>query len=279
MLIYYHVKVLQLISIILAFSYLNGCAVVKYYGPYEGKVVDFENGKPIEGSLVFIDFHTKLGNPGGYSSNYAGHVETFTDDRGIFDTGKFLITFRPLSLWGEANFLILKPGYQPYSYFTGQSLEEGEVGISEWGFQEIKLKKLTEEEAKSRRTCCDIHLPSVPLESLTNIRLIESIARLGASLPPYKDILKEYISVFATIEHDKYNENKYTKYEILLWKQFGEEFEKSKDKQKYLKSIQPRTPIKMLAPDTSCTQEWKNININRGSKSIYTIEKPADVNP
>ncbi len=201
------------------------CSYVKFLGPYKGKVVDQDNGKPIEGAIVFIHTYTRTPNPGGYSSKYAGHTEVFTDENGEFNTSKLLLTFRPITVWGEVHFLILKPGYKKYSWFTGQALKQGEVEIQEREKVTINFKKLnTEIEIKeNRRFSC---IPSDPCELSKNVMLYRNIERLKLSLSPFSNVLEEYKTIASNQEMVTKYHTHFSKHELALWKEFGEELEK-----------------------------------------------------
>ncbi len=92
-----------------------GCAITHVYGPYMGRVVELESGKPIEGAVVFLQFYIQVGNIGGYSSHFVDAVEVMTDSNGEFHIPARRINsfrFRFLSGWQEAPTpVVFKPGY------------------------------------------------------------------------------------------------------------------------------------------------------------------------
>lgn len=91
--------------------FLQGCAyLVRYDGPYKGRVVDEETGKPIEGVVVLGVWNTVMNTPAGETRHYSDAVEVVTNAKGKFEIkGKGLRIFSNLE---PINVLIFKAGYK-----------------------------------------------------------------------------------------------------------------------------------------------------------------------
>ena len=70
-----------------------GCAsLIRYDGPYEGRIIDADTGEPIEGVIVLGEWNKEQISPGGAVSAYYDVRETATDNKGEFSiTGKGLL--------------------------------------------------------------------------------------------------------------------------------------------------------------------------------------------
>ena len=85
--------------------------IVRFPSCYEGKVVDADTGKPIEGIVVLLFwFYATL--PHVDSREYFDAVETITDKNGIFKTKRRKIDLNPLSDEGRPYIMIFKSGYK-----------------------------------------------------------------------------------------------------------------------------------------------------------------------
>ena len=105
------------IVVLIAFSMsFFSCTITHRYGPFMGQVVDADNGKPIEGTVVLIGFYTEANSVGGAVSQFADAIETLTDDEGKFHfPPKRINMFKINALWDPKGFIsIFKPGYAAY---------------------------------------------------------------------------------------------------------------------------------------------------------------------
>lgn len=103
----------KLLSVAFLVALLPGCSITHTYGPYMGKLVEKETGKPIEGAVVFMEFSTLTSNVGGHTTHYADALETLTDNDGGFLIPPYRInTARFMHVWDETpSVIIFKPGY------------------------------------------------------------------------------------------------------------------------------------------------------------------------
>jgi len=137
--------------VLLIFS--AGCGyLVRYDGPYKGRVVDADTGKPMEGAVVLGVWYKELPSPGGTVGSYFDAQETVTDKKGDFEVhGMGLQIFSNVS---EMHVLIFKAGYEHIGSGPWESFKldpmfkkkirwEGEKAI-------IPLRKLTMEERRNR---------------------------------------------------------------------------------------------------------------------------------
>lgn len=140
---------LTILSIIL--SLLMSCwsyALVRYDGPYEGRIIDAEARQPIEGVVVLGVWYTETPSAAGALTKYHNAMETVTDKNGEF-------TIKGLGLLVMSNVLpmdvlIFKAGYTHYGMMTWKELKKAVK--TEDNRLIIRLKKLTMEERKKQRT-------------------------------------------------------------------------------------------------------------------------------
>jgi hypothetical protein len=109
-------KSFLLILPILFFFLCTGCTIIGYDGQYEGRIVDFETQKPIEGAVVFGEWHRVSPTPAGAVSSFYDYKETLTDKNGNFKLdGVGLLLFSNID---KPTIGLFKAGYeQPYSTY------------------------------------------------------------------------------------------------------------------------------------------------------------------
>jgi hypothetical protein len=79
-------------------------------GPYRGRVIDAETGKPLAGVVVVGTWSFMIPNPAGGSTHCLDAKETLTDENGDFEiSGRRAALFMPL---GSMNIAIYKVGYR-----------------------------------------------------------------------------------------------------------------------------------------------------------------------
>ena len=161
--------IMCLIMVYLIFT--NGCGFIAWRdGPYKGRVIDAETGKPIEGVVVLGVWYKELPSPGGTVGSYFNAQETVTNKNGDFEVkGLGLQIFSTVS---RMHVLIFKAGYEyigsgPWEsfkldpIFKKKIIWEGEKAI-------IPLRKLTMEERLKQ-----LGPPSPPSEApFEKVRLI-----------------------------------------------------------------------------------------------------------
>ena len=111
-------------------------------GPYRGKVVDAETGKPIEGVAVAGMWRLDAyGGPAGPVEVYCDARETVTDKNGEFIVPKaFCFNVWPFTKMGLADVVIFKPGYLGYSPI-GSTSEERKAEMPDFSGEEFRNKK------------------------------------------------------------------------------------------------------------------------------------------
>ena len=161
---------------VIALLVLNsGCAITHKYGPYMGKVVEKETGKPIAGAVVFMKFMTV----GIYEVHkFAGAVEVLTNENGEFHIPvQRANTFQIGGAWDEdPSVIIFKPGYGAYP----RHRKSGPLFIPNGSIPEnkhvtVKLPKLKtkEERKKNLRNIPNINAPSDKYKILRNFKSLE----------------------------------------------------------------------------------------------------------
>lgn len=145
----------KIIISILSLSITTSCYASRVDGPYKGRVIDAETGKPIEGVVVLGTWDREYLSPGGAVHSFYDAQETVTDKNGNFEIkglGRLIMSnIIPMDV------LIFKAGYQPIGNGPWESLSvngglldkkvswEGDRAI-------IPLEKLTTEGRRSPLT-------------------------------------------------------------------------------------------------------------------------------
>jgi hypothetical protein len=151
------------------------CYPVRYDGPYEGKVVDADTGKPIEGVVILGVWYKELPTPAGAVSSYYDAMETVTNKNGEFEIhGLGLKIFSNVT---PMRVLIFKSGYEHLGLWLWESFKEDEILKKKvvWEGKKaiISLKKLTMEER--RKSATFPHHPEVPEEKIK--KMLEEIQK------------------------------------------------------------------------------------------------------
>jgi len=124
---------------------------VFYEPPFDGRILDVETKRPIEGAIVVAVYTTRsMGAGSGQSLNVINIREAMTDKEGRFHIRSYTtILPQPFTRQDRPNFLIYKPGYATVQlplkkHFTGKTPAERD--LSPWhdpvlsGKYKIKLR-------------------------------------------------------------------------------------------------------------------------------------------
>ncbi len=136
-----------------------GCVgAFRYDGPYEGKVVDAETGRPLEGVVVLGVWNKVYPNVAGSSSEFYDSVEILTNKKGEFRiAGKGVLLFSNLD---EMALVVYKAGYEMLGYcpWSGYKTRSARKHV-QWDGDKptFKLKKLSYKERKEY----DLSLPGI----------------------------------------------------------------------------------------------------------------------
>jgi hypothetical protein len=130
----------------------SSCYAANIDGPYKGRVIDAETGKPVEGVVVLGVWYTETPTVAGAISHYYDAMETVTDKN-----GEFYISGKGFVVMTYMNVLVFKAGYE---YFDSLwvSLKRSQYLIEKkkikWEGEKaiIPLKKLTMEERRKQGT-------------------------------------------------------------------------------------------------------------------------------
>jgi hypothetical protein len=145
--------------------YLPGCVyAVRVDGPYEGRIIDADTGKPIEGVVILGTWYTAQFSPAGSTHNFYDARETVTDRNGEFSIPG--MGLRVLSNLEPMHILIFKAGYE-YLNVPWVSLKK-DILLKEkikWEGNRaiIPLKRLTMEE-RSRMGAPS--RPNIPMDKM-----------------------------------------------------------------------------------------------------------------
>ncbi len=166
--------------------FLPGCLyAARIDGPYKGRVIDADTGKPIEGVVILGVWYREIPSAAGALHNYYDAMETVTDKNGEFEIkGQGLLVVSNVI---PMDVLIFKAGYEYLGVAPWDSLKEGVFEKVKWEGDRaiIPLKKLTMEERKK-----SLGPPSPPSEaSFEKVRLmLKEIDKddVERGLPPRK---------------------------------------------------------------------------------------------
>jgi hypothetical protein len=90
---------------------ISGCAYgIRYDGPYSGRIIDADTGKPIEKAVVLGVWYREIITPGGATHNFYDAKETVTDKNGDFTiAGQGLLVLTNVE---PMDIVIFKAGYE-----------------------------------------------------------------------------------------------------------------------------------------------------------------------
>lgn len=144
-------KSFLLILPMLLFFVCSGCTIIGYDGPYEGRIIDFDTKKPIEGAVVFGEWNRVSPSIAGAIGTYYDYKETLTDKNGNFKlNGVGLLFFSNID---KPSIGLFKAGYeQPHSNFwSGFKNKKYHPEVDVEGNNLVfKLRKLTFEQRRKR---------------------------------------------------------------------------------------------------------------------------------
>ena len=127
------VSMILLALVVLAGS--SGCAHSD--GPYKGKVVELDTGKPIEGAVVAGQWTIE---PYVHSERICDTKETITDKNGEFELPKGSCWAHPFAIQSKPWVVVFKPGYLGYPPL-GASQEDRKAQMPTFTGREFKDKK------------------------------------------------------------------------------------------------------------------------------------------
>jgi len=145
-------------------------AITHEYGPYMGRVIDKENGEPIDGAAVLLVFYTK----GIYAvSSYAGAIETLTDKNGEFSfPKKRIFTLHPFNEWWPyCHVTIFKPGYGSFPNHKESGPKYSHTySIPEAEYYTVNLPKLLTDKERKESIMMFPNIPKRRMKNLIRLR-------------------------------------------------------------------------------------------------------------
>ena len=144
---------------------------LRFPSSYEGKVVDADTGKPVEGVIVLLHWsYASLTH--SHEEKYLDAKETITDKNGFFKTKRRKINLNPLANTFWPNIMIFKSGYKAVKTAWVLDVFKEEHKILNSPYKKIldfegdlvvfKLKKLSTREER-RKNSPDVS-SSIPYE-------------------------------------------------------------------------------------------------------------------
>jgi hypothetical protein len=172
-----------IIILLFLLCFANSCYPIRYDGPYKGRVVDAETGKPIEGVVVLGVWYKEIATAAGGVGSYYDAEETVTDKNGEFEIKG--MGLKVLTNIGPMNFFIFKAGHEYIGMYPWETLKTDPRKIMWKGDQAIiPLRELTLEERKSRL----FGKENVPEEKQRLLIRELNRERLSIGLTPYEDV-------------------------------------------------------------------------------------------
>ena len=130
--------------------FLPSCYAARIDGPYDGRVIDADTGRPIEGVVVLGTWDRETPTPAGAVHHYYDATETVTDKNGEFKIKGFGLLI--LSDVIPMDVLIFKAGYEYWGLGPWSGLKKGYLSSKKvrWEGKKaiIPLRKLTREERR-----------------------------------------------------------------------------------------------------------------------------------
>jgi hypothetical protein len=178
------IAIIVLIAVSLGFV-LPGLVYAK---TYHGQVIDAETGKPLEGAVVVVIWHTEPRIAMDPPEYFHDAKEALTDAQGNFRLeASPAINWNPLMAIKDPNIVIFQPGYEPFALLrtlTRQGFKSFED--VDQAFQKgatIKLPKLkTQEEVRKFSGFGDLGIGGVPFDKVSNLLKLLNVQRKIAGL-------------------------------------------------------------------------------------------------
>lgn len=148
-------------AFLLFLSHSASAAIFRFDGPYEGKVIDAETGKPIEGAVVLGVWNRIHSNVAGWNTEFFDAVETVTDKDGNF----YVRGLGPLFMSNidDMNMVIFKVGYEHLACsWKSLKIDYYLKGIIKWEVNKaiIPLNKWTREQRLHRFGDYSVQIPN-----------------------------------------------------------------------------------------------------------------------
>ncbi|MDO8283342.1 MAG: hypothetical protein Q7U10_12105 [Thermodesulfovibrionia bacterium] len=183
--IFGHLAMMVIMSVFLTTT--ASAFLIRYDGPYEGRVIDAETKQPIEGVVVLGVWYKQIPNVAGSNSIYYDAKETVTDKNGEFRIEG--LGLKIFSYVGTMHVLLFKAGHEYLGLWPWETLkEDGMLRESiKWEGEKaiIPLKKFTMEERKKRHA--DKELIPDQKQKLLIRELNKEYKELGIPLYPEVD--------------------------------------------------------------------------------------------
>ena len=140
------------VIVILAINTVSHAYLIRYDGPYEGRVIDGDTGKPIEGVVVLGVWNREEPNVAGVTTTFYDATEVVTDKNGEFKIQG--LGLKIFSLVAPMDFVIFKAGYENIGYAPWESLKVDKFAKEKIKWEGKKaifpIKKWSLEERRNR---------------------------------------------------------------------------------------------------------------------------------
>ena len=146
-------------TLMICSCFLPSCYAARIDGPYEGRAIDADTGKPIEGVVVLGTWDRETPTPAGAVHHYYDAMETVTDKNGDFKIKGLGLLVLSNVIPMEVSFF--KAGYAYFGVGPWESLKTSQYLIQKknirWEGSKviIPLRKVTREEREKQGSPSD----------------------------------------------------------------------------------------------------------------------------
>jgi hypothetical protein len=162
---------------------------VVYAKTYHGQVLDEETGKPLEGAVVVVVWHTRPIIAMDAPEYFHDAKEALTDAQGRFRMeASPAIEWNPFTVIKKPNIAIFQPGYEPFALLRPltrqgfKSFEDVDRALQKGAT--IKLPPLKTQE-QLKKSGLDIAIGEVPSAKIPNLIRVINVQRKTAGLTSF----------------------------------------------------------------------------------------------
>ena len=171
------------VTIMLLFS--EQAPAIRHDGPYEGRVVDADTGKPLEGVVILGVWYRETPTPGGAVSNYHDSKETLSNKNGEFKIkGLGLIAFKNII---PMDVLIFKAGYEHIGFGPWNGLKKDLILRKKIKWEGKKAVIPLKKSNQVQKINADIpSRPNIPMDKMNLLTDEIDKERIAQGLKPFK---------------------------------------------------------------------------------------------
>lgn len=183
-----------LLTILMSISLCFGMSLFKkpeyYLASFEGKVIDTDTKKPIEGAVVLAIYHKTVHTIAGSNTYVVDGQETLTDANGEFKISSKTVHSEKLSGKLRGSLVIFKPGYGTFPrHKQSETLGENKSWPPPNKYIIYKIPKLMT--MKERDINIHFSRPEIPIPKMKNFIRLLNEERINLGYAPFKTTKEE----------------------------------------------------------------------------------------